>query len=65
VVDGETLCAVCSKRIGTTVFARYPNGLLVHFGCAENDLHVSPLTREDFRRRAHAAPTVVGPVSGQ
>ncbi|KAJ1633989.1 vacuolar sorting protein 39, partial [Pavlovales sp. CCMP2436] len=28
-----TLCAVCGKRIGTTVFARYPSGIVAHFAC--------------------------------
>jgi hypothetical protein len=50
-IGAETLCAVCGKRVGTTVFARYPNGLVVHLVCSGDDLHVCPRTREDFRSR--------------
>ncbi|KAG0503715.1 hypothetical protein HPP92_003787 [Vanilla planifolia] len=33
-IDGESMCALCHKRIGTSVFAVYPNGkTLVHFVC--------------------------------
>lgn len=51
-IEPETPCAVCGKRIGTTVFARYPNGVVVHFVCSDDNLHACPVTREDFRRRA-------------
>lgn len=33
-IDGDSTCALCHKRIGTSVFAVYPNGkTLVHFVC--------------------------------
>ncbi|CAM6117042.1 unnamed protein product [Calypogeia fissa] len=32
-VTSEQKCAICHKRIGTSVFAVYPNGTLAHFVC--------------------------------
>ncbi|XP_028554318.1 vacuolar sorting protein 39 [Dendrobium catenatum] len=33
-IDGDSTCALCHKKIGTSVFAVYPNGkTLVHFVC--------------------------------
>lgn len=33
-IDGDSTCALCHKRIGTSVFAVYPNGkTIVHFVC--------------------------------
>ncbi|KAH3859338.1 hypothetical protein DPMN_102057, partial [Dreissena polymorpha] len=28
-------CTVCKKRIGNSFFARYPNGVIVHYGCCK------------------------------
>ncbi|KAI9143816.1 hypothetical protein BKA69DRAFT_1059179 [Paraphysoderma sedebokerense] len=33
-VDDYTMCPVCTKRIGQSVFAVYPNGVVVHYGCS-------------------------------
>ncbi|XVF59623.1 hypothetical protein PTKIN_Ptkin07bG0290500 [Pterospermum kingtungense] len=33
-ISGDSLCSLCNKKIGTSVFAVYPNGkTLVHFVC--------------------------------
>ncbi|XP_052769246.1 vam6/Vps39-like protein [Mya arenaria] len=29
-------CMVCKKRIGNSFFARYPNGVIVHYGCCKD-----------------------------
>lgn len=29
-------CVVCKKRIGNSFFARYPNGVIVHYGCCKD-----------------------------
>ncbi|XP_074662539.1 vam6/Vps39-like protein isoform X2 [Tubulanus polymorphus] len=33
VIDEEKTCKKCKKRIGTSAFARHPNGDIVHFYC--------------------------------
>ena len=49
VVDNDTLCAECSKKIRSdTVFARFPNGVIVHQACLEDE-HVCPISHRDFR----------------
>jgi Vacuolar sorting protein 39 domain 2/CNH domain/Vacuolar sorting protein 39 domain 1 len=50
IIDQHTLCHVCEKRIGDRVFARYPNGVIVHFKCF-SDPHVDPLTQRNFLER--------------
>lgn len=33
-ITGDSMCALCNKKIGASVFAVYPNGkTLVHFVC--------------------------------
>lgn len=33
-ISGDSMCSICRKKIGTSVFAVYPNGnKLVHFVC--------------------------------
>jgi len=33
-ISGDDMCSLCHKKIGTSVFAVYPNGkTLVHFVC--------------------------------
>ncbi|KAK1270003.1 hypothetical protein QJS04_geneDACA006178 [Acorus gramineus] len=40
-IDGDSTCSLCNKRIGSSVFAVYPNGkTLVHFICFENSQNV-------------------------
>lgn len=55
VLEPDTPCAVCGKRIGTAAFARYPNAVVAHLVCSADSVHVCPVTREDFRRRALSA----------
>ncbi|ONK80114.1 uncharacterized protein A4U43_C01F14030 [Asparagus officinalis] len=36
-IDADSTCSLCSKKIGSSVFAVYPNGKsLVHFVCLQN-----------------------------
>jgi len=36
-IDGDRTCSLCSKKIGSSAFAVYPNGkTLVHFVCLQN-----------------------------
>jgi hypothetical protein len=42
------LCPVCNKRLGTSVFACYPNGVVVHFICFK-DKSVCPVTGTRFQ----------------
>jgi len=49
-IDRDSKCKVCKKRIGDKVFALYPNGVYVHFKCFTNK-HVCPITNVDFRTR--------------
>lgn len=33
-ITGDSICSLCNKKIGTSVFAVYPNGkTIVHFVC--------------------------------
>lgn len=41
-ITDEKLCQVCRKRIGNSAFARYPNGVVVHYYCCK-DPKVCPL----------------------
>ncbi|XP_060583141.1 vam6/Vps39-like protein [Ruditapes philippinarum] len=36
VIDDFKMCVVCRKRIGNSFFARYPNGVIVHYGCCKD-----------------------------
>ena len=38
VINDEKNCAVCKKRIGNSAFARYPNGVIVHYYCCKDPL---------------------------
>nr|6ZE9_A Chain A, Vam6/Vps39-like protein [Homo sapiens]6ZE9_B Chain B, Vam6/Vps39-like protein [Homo sapiens]6ZE9_C Chain C, Vam6/Vps39-like protein [Homo sapiens] len=29
------VCMVCKKKIGNSAFARYPNGVVVHYFCSK------------------------------
>ncbi|KEG11260.1 CNH domain-containing protein [Trypanosoma grayi] len=55
VMDLGTCCAVCEKKMRLdTVFVRFPNGVVVHQACMDDE-HVCPVTREDFRRGIESA----------
>eukprot|EP01098_Paradermamoeba_levis_P011400 TRINITY_DN4875_c0_g7_i3.p1 TRINITY_DN4875_c0_g7~~TRINITY_DN4875_c0_g7_i3.p1 ORF type:complete len:699 (+),score=206.47 TRINITY_DN4875_c0_g7_i3:197-2098(+) len=47
-ITDESVCPVCKKKILTSVFARYPNGVVVHLGCAK-DRNVCPITKTNFK----------------
>jgi hypothetical protein len=32
-ITEERLCPVCQKHLGTSAFAAYPNGIVVHYRC--------------------------------
>ncbi len=34
-INQDTMCPVCHKRIGNSVFASYPNGTVVHYSCKD------------------------------
>lgn len=49
VVDRSILCSVCKQPLGESVFATYPNGIIVHYKCIENE-NICPVTKRDFAR---------------
>ncbi|CAF0790190.1 unnamed protein product [Brachionus calyciflorus] len=36
VVTDEQMCKECNKRMGKSAMVRYPNGVLIHYGCLKN-----------------------------
>ncbi|XP_060790314.1 vam6/Vps39-like protein isoform X1 [Neoarius graeffei] len=36
IITDEKTCRVCKKKIGNSAFARYPNGVVVHYFCRED-----------------------------
>lgn len=54
-IDDRTMCSVCRLPIARSVFAVYPNGVLVHFKCMNPDRSVCPVTQESFRGRGRRA----------
>jgi len=46
-VSSDRNCPVCRKRLGTTVFACYPNDVVVHLKC-HKDKNVCPVTGTRF-----------------
>jgi len=42
VITEERACRVCHKRIGTSAFAMYPNGVIVHYYCCK-DRRICPV----------------------
>lgn len=41
-VTTDRTCSICRKRIGSSVFAVYPNGTLVHFVCYRDHQSAKP-----------------------
>lgn len=35
IITEEKVCTVCKKKIGNSAFARYPNGVVVHYFCSK------------------------------
>ncbi|KAJ6236373.1 cnh domain containing [Anaeramoeba flamelloides] len=46
-IDKNTLCQYCGKRIGDSIIGRYPNGIIVHLSCIKNK-HICPKTKTNF-----------------
>ncbi|KAJ3428181.1 cnh domain containing [Anaeramoeba flamelloides] len=46
-INENTLCQVCGKRIGDSIFGKFPNGILAHMGCIQ-DKHICPKTQKNF-----------------
>ncbi|XP_078593471.1 vam6/Vps39-like protein isoform X1 [Branchiostoma floridae x Branchiostoma japonicum] len=42
IITEEKMCRVCKKKIGNSAFARYPNGVIVHYFCCK-DRNVCPV----------------------
>lgn len=45
-----TVCELCKKRIGSTIFCVYPNMKIYHQRCAQNPSYC-PITRTDFSKK--------------
>jgi hypothetical protein len=46
----STVCELCKKRIGSTIFCVYPNMKIYHQRCAQNPSYC-PVTRTDFSKK--------------
>ncbi|KAF7850799.1 hypothetical protein BT93_L4995 [Corymbia citriodora subsp. variegata] len=45
-ITGESMCSLCNKKIGTSVFAVYPNGkTLVHFVCFRDSQNMKAVAK--------------------
>ncbi|CAI0419981.1 unnamed protein product [Linum tenue] len=45
-ISGDSMCSLCHKKIGTSVFAVYPNGkTLVHFVCFRDSQSMKAVTK--------------------
>ncbi|VVB10023.1 unnamed protein product [Arabis nemorensis] len=51
-VTSESMCSLCNKKIGTSVFAVYPNGkTLVHFVCFRDSQGMKAVSKTSHGRR--------------
>jgi hypothetical protein len=51
-ITGDSICSLCHKKIGTSVFAVYPNGkTLVHFVCFRDSQSMKAVGKGSPRRR--------------
>lgn len=52
-VTGDSMCSLCNKKIGTSVFAVYPNGTtLVHFVCFRDSQSMKAMRGSQLRKRS-------------
>lgn len=52
-VTGDSMCSLCNKKIGTSVFAVYPNGTtLVHFVCFRDSQSMKAVRGSQLRKRS-------------
>ncbi|KAF7149633.1 hypothetical protein RHSIM_Rhsim02G0182400 [Rhododendron simsii] len=50
-IMGDSMCSLCNKKIGTSVFAVYPNGkTLVHFVCFKDSQNMKAVVKGTPRR---------------
>ena len=50
IIDDSTVCQVCSKKIGRSAFARFPNLDLVHYSCKDRYVKdIKTISPEDYR----------------
>lgn len=50
-ITGDSMCSLCNKKIGTSVFAVYPNGrTLVHFVCFKDSQNMKAVAKGTPRR---------------
>ena len=51
-IASDSLCSLCNKKIGTSVFAVYPNGkTLVHFVCFRDSQSMKAVAKGSPLRR--------------
>ncbi|GAA0183161.1 hypothetical protein LIER_30626 [Lithospermum erythrorhizon] len=51
-ITGDTMCSLCSKKIGTSVFAVYPNGkTIVHFVCFRDSQNMKAVGKGSMSRK--------------
>ncbi|KAL4378998.1 hypothetical protein GQ457_02G014270 [Hibiscus cannabinus] len=51
-ITSDSMCSLCNKKIGTSVFAIYPNGkTLVHFVCFRDSQNMKAVTRGSLTRK--------------
>jgi tetratricopeptide (TPR) repeat protein len=50
-ITGESMCSLCNKKIGTSVFAVYPNGkTIVHFVCFRDSQTMKAVSKTPLRK---------------
>lgn len=51
-VTSDSMCSLCNKKIGASVFAVYPNGkTLVHFVCFKDSQGMKAVSKTSHGRR--------------
>lgn len=58
-ITGDSVCSLCNKKIGTSVFAVYPNGkTIVHFVCFKDSQNMKAVAKgSPLRKRWHSVYT--------
>ena len=54
-ITDNTICPVCSKKLGLSVFASYPNGVTVHYNCyiSQKGFNLIVSNFDHFNRQKH------------
>jgi hypothetical protein len=51
-ITSDTTCSLCNKKIGTSVFAVYPNGkTIVHFVCFKDSQSIKAVAKGSALRK--------------